>query len=276
MSGVLYLVATPIGNLEDITLRALKTLNESSIVLAENTKTSQKLFSAHGINSKLVSFNDFSSNTKIVSLLRKLKGGDSISLISDAGTPLISDPGFNLVSHAIDENIRIESIPGPSAVIAGLITSGIDNQKFIFEGFLPKKNNELKKTFSKLNYESRTTIFFESPHRIIKSLKVMEQILDRSRKLSIARELTKMHETILRGTIGEVSSFVEKDPNLTRGEIVLIFEGTNNNFSDFDEKLDELFNSLKKEVSLKKFSKVFSRITNFSAKEIYNKYKESV
>ncbi len=276
MSGVLYLVATPIGNLEDITLRAIKTLNESSIVLAENTKNSQKLFSAHGINSKLVSFNDFSSNTKIVSLLRKLKGGDSISLISDAGTPLISDPGFNLVSQAIDANIRIESIPGPSAVIAGLITSGIDNQKFIFEGFLPKKNNELKKTFLKLNYESRTTIFFESPHRIIKSFKVMEQILDNRRKISIARELTKMHETILRGTIGEVSSFVEKDPNLTRGEIVLIFEGTDNNFSDFDEKLDELFNSLKKEVSLKKFSKVFSRITNFSAKEIYNKYKESV
>lgn len=276
MSGVLYLVATPIGNLEDITLRAIKTLNESSIVLAENTRNSQKLFSAHGINSKLVSFNDFSSNTKIVSLLRKLKGGDSISLISDAGTPLISDPGFNLVSQAIDANIRIESIPGPSAVIAGLITSGIDNQKFIFEGFLPKKNNELKKTFLKLNYESRTTIFFESPHRIIKSFKVMEQILDNRRKISIARELTKMHETILRGTIGEVSSFVEKDPNLTRGEIVLIFEGTDNNFSDFDEKLDELFNSLKKEVSLKKFSKVFSRITNFSAKEIYNKYKESV
>lgn len=274
MSGVLYLVATPIGNLEDITLRAIKTLNESSIVLAENTKTSKKLFSAHGINSKLVSFNDFSSNTKIVSILGKLKDGASISLISDAGTPLISDPGFNLVSHAIDQNIRIESIPGPSAVIAGLITSGIDNQKFIFEGFLPKKNNELKKTFSKLNYESRTTIFFESPHRIIKSLKVMEQILDSRRKISIARELTKMHETILRGTIGEVASFVEKDPNLTRGEIVLIFEGTNNNFSDFDEKLDELFNSLKKEVSLKKFSKVFSRITNFSAKEIYNKYKE--
>ena len=274
MSGVLYLVATPIGNLEDITLRAIKTLNESSIVLAENTKTSKKLFSSHGINSKLVSFNDFSSNTKIVSLIGKLKDGYSISLISDAGTPLISDPGFNLVSQAIDENIRIESIPGPSAVIAGLITSGIDNQKFIFEGFLPKKNNELKKTFSKLNYESRTTIFFESPHRIIKSLKVMEQILDSRRKISIARELTKMHETILRGTIGEVASFVEKDPNLTRGEIVLIFEGTNNNFSDFDEKLDELFNSLKKEVSLKKFSKVFSRITNFSAKEIYNKYKE--
>lgn len=274
MSGVLYLVATPIGNLEDITLRAIKTLNESSIVLAENTKTSKKLFSSHGINSKLVSFNDFSSNTKIVSLLGKLKDGYSISLISDAGTPLISDPGFNLVSQAIDENIRIESIPGPSAVIAGLITSGIDNQKFIFEGFLPKKNNELKKTFSKLNYESRTTIFFESPHRIIKSLKVMEQILDSRRKISIARELTKMHETILRGTIGEVASFVEKDPNLTRGEIVLIFEGTDNNFSDFDEKLDELFNSLKKEVSLKKFSKVFSRITNFSAKEIYNKYKE--
>ena len=274
MSGVLYLVATPIGNLEDITLRAIKTLNESSIVLAENTKTSKKLFSAHGINSKLVSFNDFSSNTKIVSLLGKLKDGDSISLISDAGTPLISDPGFNLVSQAIDENIRIESIPGPSAVIAGLITSGIDNQKFIFEGFLPKKNNELKKTFSKLNYESRTTIFFESPHRIIKSLKFMEQILDSRRKISIARELTKMHETILRGTIGQVASFVEKDPNLTRGEIVLILEGTDNNFSDFDEKLDELFNSLKKEVSLKKFSKVFSRITNFSAKEIYNKYKE--
>ena len=138
MTGTLYLVATPIGNLEDITLRAIRILNESSIVLAEDTRNSKKLFVAHKIASKLVSNNDFSSQKKISSIIKHLKDGKTVSLISDAGTPLVSDPGHELVSQVISEKIKVESIPGPSSVISGLITSGFKNNKFIFEGFLPK------------------------------------------------------------------------------------------------------------------------------------------
>ena len=160
MKGILYLVATPIGNLEDISLRAIKILKESDIVLAEDTRESKKLFLKYGIASKLLSFNDYSSQSKIDSIITKLKNGSKISLISDAGTPLVSDPGHELVSQTIDEKIRVESIPGPTAVISGLITSGFNNTKFVFEGFLPKKKNELRKLLSEFNYEPRTIIFF--------------------------------------------------------------------------------------------------------------------
>ena len=274
MTGTLYLVATPIGNLEDITLRAIRTLKESSIVLAEDTRNSRKLFLAHKISSKLVSYNDFSSQTKISSIIKYLKDGKNISLISDAGTPLVSDPGYELVSQAISEKIRIESIPGPSSVISGLITSGFKNNKFIFEGFLPKKSSELKSLLSTFNYETKTIIFFESPHRIKKTLKVMKGVLGKNRRISIAREMTKMHETILRGTIEEMNHIAEVDSNLSRGEIVIVLEGSDSKNDDFDKKLDYLHAALSKDISLKQFSKVFSKISKQSVKEIYNKYKE--
>jgi len=274
MTGTLYLVATPIGNLEDITLRAIRILNESSIVLAEDTRNSKKLFVAHKITSKLVSYNDFSSQKKNSSIVKHLKDGKTISLISDAGTPLVSDPGHELVSQVISEKINVESIPGPSSVISGLITSGFKNNKFIFEGFLPKKSNELKSLLSKCNFETKTIVFFESPYRIKKTLKTMRDVLGKNRRISIAREMTKMHETILRGTIEEMNHIADVDLNLSRGEIVIVLEGSNKENDDFDNKLDYLYESLSHDISLKQFSKVFSKISKQSAKEIYNKYKE--
>ncbi len=274
MTGTLYLVATPIGNLEDITLRAIRILNESSIVLAEDTRISKNIFSAHKISSKLISYNDFSSQKKISSIIKHLKDGKTISLISDAGTPLVSDPGHELVSQVISEKINVVSIPGPSSVISGLITSGFKNNKFIFEGFLPKKSSELKSLLSTYLYEKKTTIFFESPHRIKKTLKVMKDVLGINRRISIAREMTKIYETILRGTIEEMNQIAHKDSNLARGEIVIILEGSDDKKDDFDKKLDYLHSSLSNDLSLKQFSKVFSKISNKSAKEIYNKYKE--
>ena len=276
MTGTLYLVATPIGNLEDITLRAIRILNESSFVLAEDTRNSKKLFLAHKISSKLVSYNDFSSQAKISLIIKHLKDEKNISLISDAGTPLVSDPGHELVSQVISNKIRIESIPGPSSVISGLITSGFKNNKFIFEGFLPKKNNELINLLSIFNHETRTIVCFESPHRIRKTLRTMKDVLDKNRKISIAREITKIHETILRGTIEEMIRISDTDSNLSRGELVIVLEGSDKEYDDFDRKLDYLHTSLSKDISLKQFSKVFSKISNQSAKEIYNKYKESV
>ena len=161
MNGILYLVATPIGNLEDISLRAIKILKESDIVLAEDTRESKKLFLKYGIATKLLSYNEYSSQTKIDSIITKLKNGSKISLISDAGTPLVSDPGHELVSQTIDEKIRVESIPGPTAVISGFITSGFNNTKIELERFLPKKNNQLRKILSEFNNEPRTKIIYE-------------------------------------------------------------------------------------------------------------------
>ena len=276
MKGILYLVATPIGNLEDISFRAIKILNESDIVLAEDTRESKKLFQKYYIKSKLISYNDHSSQSKIDSMIVKLKSGTNISLISDAGTPLVSDPGHELVSQTIDKNIRVESIPGPTAVISGLITSGFKNTKFVFEGFLPKKKNELRKLLSEFNYESRTIIFFESPHRIRNTLKIMMDILGKKRKVSIAREITKMHENILRGSLEEINSIAEQDPNLARGELVITLDGVKQKHEYFIKELDDLYFSLREDISLKKFSKVFSKVSNLSSKEIYNKFKEKV
>ena len=273
MKGILYLVATPIGNLEDISFRAIKILNESDIVLAEDTRESKKLFQKYDIKSKLISYNDHSSQSKIDSMIVKLKSGTNISLISDAGTPLVSDPGHELVSQTIDKNIRVESIPGPTAVISGLITSGFKNTKFVFEGFLPKKKNELRKLLSEFNYESRTIIFFESPHRIRNTLKIMMDILGKKRKVSIAREITKMHENILRGSLEEINSIAEQDPNLARGELVITLDGVKQKHEYFIKELDDLYFSLREDISLKKFSKVFSKVSNLSSKEIYNKFK---
>lgn len=276
MKGILYLVATPIGNLEDISYRAIKILKESDIVLAEDTRESKKLFLKYGIASKLLSFNDYSSQSKIDSIITKLKNGSKISLISDAGTPLVSDPGHELVSQTIDEKIRVESIPGPTAVISGLITSGFNNTKFVFEGFLPKKKNELRKLLSEFNYEPRTIIFFESPHRIRNTLKIMIEVLGEKRKVSIAREVTKIHENIIRGSLEEINSIAKQDPNLSRGELVISLEGVAQKHEHFIKDLDHLYFSLREDISLKKFSKIFSKVSNLSSKEIYNKFKEKV
>ena len=276
MTGTLYLVATPIGNLEDITLRAIRILNESSIVLAEDTRNSKKLFVAHKIASKLVSYNDFSSQKKIYSIIKHLKDGKAVSLISDAGTPLVSDPGHELVSQVISEKIKVESIPGPSSVISGLITSGFKNNKFIFEGFLPKKSSELKSLLSKCNYETKTIVFFESPYRIKKTLKAMRDVLGENRRISIAREMTKMHETILRGTIEELNHIADVDLNLARGEIVIVLEGSEKRDHEFETNWIICFQHYQMIFPWNNFQRFFLKFQNKAQKKftinIKNKY----
>ena len=275
MTGTLYLVATPIGNLEDITLRAIRILNESSIVLAEDTRNSKKLFKAHKISSKLVSYNDFSSQKKIYSIIEHLKDGKIVSLISDAGTPLVSDPGHELVSQVINEKINVESIPGPSSVISGLITSGFKNNKFIFEGFLPKNNSERKKLLAELSRNEKTTILFESPHRFKKLLFELKEFCGGDREIIINRELTKKFEEQIGNNIDQVINYFEDKEIL--GEITVVIKGIKkiNKILSYDEDIikKELCELTEAGMSLNMASKYLAKKYFLKKNMIYNMFK---
>lgn len=219
MTGTLYIVATPIGNLEDITLRAIKILKEVDIVLAEDTRVTKKLLPS---SVKLISYHQHSSEAKKLRILSELIKGKNLALVTDAGTPGISDPGNELVSFLIEKgsNIKIVPIPGPSAVTAALSVCGFDVSRFTFLGFLPKK--KLAKTLNLIVERRIATVFFESPKRIIKTLEKLKKYLGSDRRVFVGRELTKMHETTYRGSLSEVSEKLSNE-NI-RGEIVVIVE----------------------------------------------------
>lgn len=218
----LYVVPTPIGNLEDITLRALRVLKEVDFVLAEDTRTSRVLFNKYEISTKLISHHIHNEHKAIESIIERLKKGEKAALISDAGTPCISDPGFLLVRECVKYDLKIEALPGPTAFVPALIQSGFTSDTFIFDGFLPHKKGKQTKILSLLD-ESRTVIFYESPHRILKTLIMMKEHLGSDRKVSISRELTKFYEENVVGTLDEV---IEHFSNGTiKGEIVLVVEG---------------------------------------------------
>ncbi len=218
----LYLVATPIGNLEDITYRAVRILNEADLILSEDTRKTSILLNKYGIRQRLSSFHKFNEHQSLHRIISALKEGSSVVLVSDAGTPGISDPGFLLVRECIRENIEIECIPGPTALIPALVLSGIPCDRFAFEGFLPVKKGRNKR-LHELNAESRTMIFYESPHRLKKALDEMAEILGSERNAVIARELTKIHEEIIRGTLGSLAE--EAGKRLIKGEIVIVVQG---------------------------------------------------
>jgi len=218
----LYVIPTPIGNLDDITLRAIRYLKEVSLVLAEDTRTSKRLFSHFDIETPITSFHMHNEHRVLNKFIDIIKSGKKIALISDAGTPGISDPGFLLVRECIDKEIDVECLPGPTAFVPALINSGIPSDKFIFEGFLPLKKGR-KSRLEFLSNEKRTIIFYESPHRIVKTLSQICQNFGESRKLSISREISKIYEENIRGTAKELLTFFEnKKP---KGEIVIIVEG---------------------------------------------------
>ncbi len=221
--GILYVVATPIGNLEDITLRALRILCESDLIACEDTRTTRKLCDRHEINTQLVSFFQHSSDKKITELVASLKRGKNISLVSEAGTPCISDPGVQLVSAAIDAGVRVEPIPGACAVTAGASASGLPVDKFTFYGFLPLKKGR-QKLFQKMLDEGKTVIFYESPHRIIKTLEQISEISPNT-KIVLGRELTKFFEEFIRGSATEVLDALKSKSSI-KGEIVVLL---NNN-----------------------------------------------
>ncbi len=203
MSGTLYLVATPIGNLEDITLRALRILREADLVACEDTRQTRKLLDHYGIHKPTVSYHEHNEATRAPELIEKLEAGSSVALVSDAGTPLVSDPGYRLVTHAIAKGIRVEPLPGPSAALAALAASGLPTDEFHFGGFLPPRSAQRRKALMRLKDEPATLVFYEAPHRLLDTLADIEEVLG-PRPVVVARELTKVHEEFLRGTAAEL------------------------------------------------------------------------
>ncbi|MBI1908827.1 MAG: 16S rRNA (cytidine(1402)-2'-O)-methyltransferase [Deltaproteobacteria bacterium] len=222
MSGTLYIVATPIGNLEDITFRAVRILKEVDLVACEDTRHTVKLLNHLQIKKQLWSYFEHNEMTRIPQILGEIEKGKSVALVSDAGTPGISDPGFPLIREAVARGIRIVSIPGPSAVIASLSASGLPTDSFLFVGFLPQKAGRRKTLLESLKDEEATLVFYESPYRIVKTLEEALSIFS-ERPACLARELSKIHEEFVRGTVRELCSAVREDP--PKGEMVLLIAG---------------------------------------------------
>ncbi|MGE4545206.1 MAG: 16S rRNA (cytidine(1402)-2'-O)-methyltransferase [Pedobacter sp.] len=218
--GTLYLVATPIGNLEDMTFRALRVLKEVDLVAAEDTRHSRKLFNHYGITTSLTSYFAHNEAVKGERILELLRQGKSVALITDAGTPAISDPGFLLVRVCREQNLPVTAVPGASAVIAALSVAGLPTERFAFEGFLPPKSSARRKIFKALGEEKRTLVFYEAPHRLVASLADLIDELGEDREVAVVRELTKLHEEVFRGTAGQALTHFEQDR--VRGEIVLL------------------------------------------------------
>ena len=224
MSGKLYIVATPIGNLEDITLRAIRILKEVDVILAEDTRHTLKLLNHLQIKKPLISFYKENENIKSDYAISKLEKGENIALVSDAGTPGISDPGEIIIKQCIQKEIPVVPIPGACAFINALIVSGMSTQEFIFIGFLPVETNKKQKKLEEIKQETRTIILYEAPHRILKTLETLKEILG-DRQIVVAKELTKLHEQFIRGKISEI----QKQENIVKGEFVFIIEGAKEN-----------------------------------------------
>jgi len=216
--GTLYIVATPIGNLKDITFRAVETLSSVSMIAAEDTRHSKKLFQHYNISTPSISFFEHNRTARIPQIVANLKKGNHVALISDAGTPGISDPAYKLIREAIAEDITVESIPGPTALISGVVSSGLPTDRILFEGFLPPKKGRIKRLTNLIDQDA-TIVFYESPYRLIKTLKEILEVLG-NRPAVITRELTKMNEEIIRGTVLDLLTYFTS--NKPRGEFVII------------------------------------------------------
>jgi len=227
----LYVVPTPIGNLGDITLRALEILKSVDMILAEDTRTSGILLKHYNVSKPLQSFHIFNEHKALTPIINKLKGGEVMALISDAGTPGISDPGFLLVRECLKNDLAIECLPGPTAFVPALVKSGFPTDRFVFEGFLPHKKGR-QTLLKELALESRTIIFYESPHRLLKTLEQIQEFFGNERVVSVSRELTKLHEETFTGVVGEaITHFSAKE---VKGEIVLIVKGSEKNAANDD------------------------------------------
>jgi len=222
--GMLVLIATPIGNLKDITLRAVQVLKDADLVLCEDTRRADRLFKEYKITTPKEPFHDFNKEKRTPRIITKLKDGATVALISDSGTPGISDPGFYLVREAVRQDIKISALPGPSAFIVALTISGLPTDRFIFEGFLSHKAGKRRKRLQQLKAEERTIVFYESPHRMKQVLEEIQEYLG-DRYICIARELTKLHEEVIRGSVSEVLEKIQAAQCLLRGEFVIVVEG---------------------------------------------------
>ncbi len=272
--GTLYLVATPIGNLEDITYRAVRVLREVDVIACEDTRHTRKLLDRYGISTPTVSYHEHNEAERAEALLERLLDGTSVALVSDAGTPLVSDPGYRLVNGAVEHGVPVEPLPGPSAVLAALAASGLPTDAFHFGGFLPSKSTQRRKVLETLKDEQATLAFYEAPHRIIESLADIEAVLG-PRRVVIAREITKVHQEFLRGVPAKLRGILEARPAI-KGEItVLIAKGTSPEAGDetsLPEAVAELVGS---GIPRMDAIKTIARRRGLSKREVYDAVENS-
>jgi len=271
METCLYLVATPIGNLEDITLRAIEILKKVDLVACEDTRTTNRLLAHYGIKKKLISFHQHNEKNKTEFLVNELSNGKSIAYTSDAGTPAISDPGAFLVNQALKLGIKVSPIPGPSSLATAFSVSGIESTHFQFYGFLPNTASKSKKLLQKIYSQTLPTIIFESPHRVLKTLSLVENIFGSIHEIFIARELTKVYETIYKDKVKSIIERLESHPEEQKGEFVIILtppmkEIENNETIPINEALKLMIKELPLNQSVKLISSIFKK----NKKEVYN------
>tara|TARA_A100001037_G_scaffold85398_1_gene77521 strand:+ start:645 stop:1475 length:831 start_codon:yes stop_codon:yes gene_type:complete len=273
MSGQINIVSTPIGNLKDITLRAIETLKSVDLILAEDTRIAKKLLNHFSINNRLESFNDKNESVKNENLIKKIKEGKNIAIISDAGTPLINDPGFKLIRFARKENIKVTPIPGCTAVIAGLSASGISTDKFTFLGFLPRTKIKRRKNLSQLLHKQETLIFFESVHRIESTIIDMKELFGTERKAVLCKEITKIHESFIGNNFLDITDYIKEHQDKLKGEFTIIIEGNREKTIDL-KKIDNILDILQSEISSKDAVKICSIITGYTKSIIYKRLLE--
>lgn len=272
--GVLWVMATPIGNLRDVTLRALDVLGSVEWLAAEDTRRSRQLLEHYSLRARTISLHEYNEAQRIPRLLRLLDSGYGVALVSDAGTPLLSDPGCRLVAAAHEHGIRVVPIPGPSSLTAALSSAGISADRFVFEGFLPAKATARRKLFDSLVQQEMPTVFFESPHRLLDSLRDLLASCQAERTVVVARELTKVHETLLRGSLADVVARVEHDVNQQRGEFVVIVAGKEVKRGEDDSAavdVEGVLRSLLKELPLKQAVRLAAEITGSRRNKLYQR-----
>lgn len=269
--ALLYIVATPIGNLADMVPRAIEVLQCADLIAAEDTRHSQRLFSHFNIDTPLMAYHDHSDDKRTGQLLQKLEQGQTVALISDAGTPLISDPGYRLVREARSRGIRVVPIPGPCAFVAALSAAGLPSDRFSFEGFLPARAGAREKALQALAADTRTLVFYEAPHRVADTLEAMAAVFGSDREAVIAREISKAFETIHLAPLAELAAWVRADSNQQRGEIVLLVRGAERRqSSELDGEAQRVMKLLMAELPPKRAAAVAAEITGVNKKALYN------
>ena len=271
-TGVLYVVATPIGNLEDLSPRAQRVMAEVQLIAAEDTRHTGALLAHFGIRTPLLSLHEHNEAERAPRLLERLQAGDSVALVSDAGTPLISDPGFNLVRAARAAGVRVSPVPGPSALIAALSVSGLPTDRFVFEGFLPARPAARRARLTELATETRTLVFYEAVHRLQESLADMAQTLGAERAAVIARELTKLHETVSSGTLSELATRMAADAEAPKGETAVLVAGASAARSPaISIEPERLLRILLEKLPVKQAANLTARISGGKKNQLYQK-----
>ncbi len=269
--GRLFVVATPIGNLADITLRAIRVLGDVDVIAAEDTRTTRKLLSHHGIRTPLVSYHEHNESVRTPELLARIEAGESVALVSEAGTPSISDPGYRLVDACIAAGVAVEPVPGASAILAAVVVSGLPSDAFVFEGFLPRRGAERRKRLSELASERRTLVVFEAPHRLDATLTDMAELLG-DRRAALCRELTKLHEEVRRESLSALAAGVRRAP--VKGELVLVVEGAVEAEPDLDAALEEALGRVRAGESVREATRGVAQERGVPRRALYDRVLE--